>query len=187
MQTDIQNIINQSQNIMIDPDTIPTFELKPRTETRHNGVYFIDIQTDKQTGEIRKTPIKISDHLRVIGIGQDESKAAYIVIEYRNKFTHHIQTTAIKQADIGTNKGWYDLQNMGVGVMSDRKAASVWQIICNFQASKPNTKYATQQAGKAKTTFFQAAKSSRQTTTNATKSFTWATPAKPMNTTFQAA
>ncbi|QMT31198.1 DUF927 domain-containing protein [Alysiella filiformis] len=140
MQTDIQNIINQSQNIMIDPDTIPTFELKPRTETRHNGVYFIDIQTDKQTGEIQeKTPIKISDHLRVIGIGQDESKAAYIVIEYRNKFTHHIQTTAIKQADIGTNKGWYDLQNMGVGVMSDRKSR---ERVANYlQFSGKQTQY----------------------------------------------
>lgn len=136
MQTDIQNIINQSQNIMIDPDTIPIVELEQRIETRQNGVYFIDVRTDKETGEIDEKPLKISDHLRVIGIGQDESKAAYIVIEYRNKFTYHIQTTAIKQADIGTSKGWYDLQNMGVGVMSDRKSRERMANYLQFSGSK---------------------------------------------------
>lgn len=139
MQTDIQNIINQSQNIMIDPDTIPIVELEQRIETRQNGVYFIDVRTDKETGEIDEKPLKISDHLRVIGIGQDESKAAYIVIEYRNKFTHRTQTTAIKQADIGTSKGWYDLQNMGVGVMSDRKSR---ERVANYlQFSGKQTQY----------------------------------------------
>lgn len=134
---------NTSPHIIIDMDdmdTIPTFEPEPRTQAQNDGVYFIDIQTDKQTGEIiEKKPIKISDYLRVVGIGQDENESAYIVIEYRNKFTHHTKTTAIKQAEIGTHQGWCTLQDMGIGIMGRRQFRE--RLADYLQFAKNKTQY----------------------------------------------
>lgn len=93
--------------------------LKPRYECDKNGVFFIDVQTDKDGKTYEKPPLRLSDSIELIGRGRDTDGNHYRIIEWRDCLTKKIQTAALPMAEIGSN--WQILLKNGLTVHSGRR------------------------------------------------------------------
>lgn len=89
--------------------------LKPRIESRKDGVYWITPKVDKESGEIINNESWLASPMDVIGTGRDD-KDQYLIIRWL-AFGADIPTTAaIPLADIGEREGWRTLKAGGVNV-----------------------------------------------------------------------
>lgn len=93
--------------------------LKPRYECDKNGVFFIDVQTDKDGETYEKPPLRLSDSIELIGRGRDTDGNHYRIIEWRDCLTKKVQTAALPMAEIGSN--WQILLKNGLTVHSGRR------------------------------------------------------------------
>ncbi len=95
------------------PDT--SDELKPRVESRNDGLYWITPKVDKDSGEIINNETWLCSPLEVVGSGSDGAER-YLVLRWRSPCGREEITRAIPCADIGEREGWRVLKSGGVQV-----------------------------------------------------------------------
>jgi len=89
--------------------------LKPRIESRQDGVYWVEPNTDKQTGEIINRESWLCSPLQVIGTGRDD-KDQFLILRWQAWGSDSETIQAIPLADIGEREGWRTLKAGGVNV-----------------------------------------------------------------------
>ncbi|MFM4053883.1 DNA primase, partial [Klebsiella quasipneumoniae subsp. similipneumoniae] len=82
----------------------PSDELKPRVDSRHDGLYWITPKVDKDSGEIINNETWLCSPLEVVGSGSDGAER-YLVLRWRSPRGHEDITRAIPCADIGERDG----------------------------------------------------------------------------------
>lgn len=162
-------------------DDIEPYRPRPRFDTDHRGVWWINVRTGKDGEAIEAEPLLLSDPIDIIGTGQDNDGAYYRIIRWQDKITRQTKTAAIPQAEIGTVQGWQRLQSYGLTVMSGRAKRERLADYLQTQAAVPPLPLPTAPAGTATPTSYPAAKPSRQTA-KPPPSSTTATPAKRRHT-----
>lgn len=103
-------VIEGGKTAASDPDV-----LKPRIESRQDGVYWVEPNTDKQTGEIINRESWLCSPLQVIGTGRDD-KDQFLILRWQAWGSDSETTQAIPLADIGEREGWRTLKAGGVNV-----------------------------------------------------------------------
>ncbi|HFW3113003.1 TPA: DUF927 domain-containing protein [Salmonella enterica subsp. diarizonae serovar 61:r:-] len=94
-------------------------ELKPRVESRINGVYWIAPKVDKETGEIINNETWLSSPLEVIGTGSDDARQYYFVLRWKVPNRTEEITRALPAGDVGEREGWRSLKSGGVKVIAN--------------------------------------------------------------------
>ncbi|HHD7222274.1 TPA: DUF927 domain-containing protein [Citrobacter freundii] len=89
--------------------------LKPRIESRKDGVYWITPKVDKESGEIINNESWLASPMDVIGTGRDD-KDQYLILRWLAFGAGITTTAAIPLADIGEREGWRTLKAGGVNV-----------------------------------------------------------------------
>lgn len=89
--------------------------LKPRIESRKDGVFWVSPKVDKDSGEIINNESWLSSPMDVIGTGRDD-KDQYLILRWVAFGADTATTTAIPLADIGEREGWRTLKAGGVNV-----------------------------------------------------------------------
>ncbi len=89
-------------------------ELKPRVESRSDGLYWITPKVDKDSGEIINNETWLCSPLEVVGSGSDGAER-YLVLRWRSPRGHE-DITGRSCADIGERDGWRSLKAGGVNV-----------------------------------------------------------------------
>ncbi|MDU1574843.1 MAG: DUF927 domain-containing protein [Pantoea sp.] len=89
--------------------------LKPRIESRQDGVYWVEPNTDKQTGEIINRESWLCSPLQVVGTGRDD-KDQFLILRWQAWGSDSETIQAIPLADIGEREGWRTLKAGGVNV-----------------------------------------------------------------------
>ncbi|EGK6862575.1 DUF927 domain-containing protein [Salmonella enterica subsp. enterica serovar Glostrup] len=97
------------------PETDTGDELKPRVESRADGVFWVTPKVDKETGEIINPETWLCSPLEVVGSGSDGAER-YLVLRWRSPHGHEDIIRAIPCADIGERDGWRSLKAGGVNV-----------------------------------------------------------------------
>lgn len=90
-------------------------ELKPRVESRPDGVYWLTPKVDRESGEILENETWLCSPLEVVGSGSDAAER-YLVLRWKAANGKEIITRAISCADIGEREGWRTLKSGGVQV-----------------------------------------------------------------------
>lgn len=90
-------------------------ELKPRIESRDDGIYWITPKVDKDSGEIINNETWLCSPLEVVGAGSDGAER-YLVLRWRSPRGHADIIRALPCADIGEREGWRSLKAGGVNV-----------------------------------------------------------------------
>lgn len=90
-------------------------ELKPRVESRNDGLYWITPKVDKDSGEIINNEAWLCSPLEVVGSGSDGAER-YLVLRWRSPRGHEDITRVIPCADVGEREGWRSLKAGGVNV-----------------------------------------------------------------------
>jgi putative DNA primase/helicase len=98
-----------------EPKADPADELKPRVESRNDGLYWITPKVDKDSGEIINNETWLCSPLEVVGSGSDGAER-YLVLRWRSPRGQGDITRAIPCADIGERDGWRSLKAGGVNV-----------------------------------------------------------------------
>lgn len=88
-------------------------ELKPRVESRNDGLYWITPKVDKDSGEIINNEAWLCSPLEVVGSGSDGAER-YLVLRWRSPRGHEDITRAIPCADVGEREGWRSLKAGGL-------------------------------------------------------------------------
>ncbi|MDD9246570.1 DUF927 domain-containing protein [Enterobacter soli] len=91
----------------------PADELKPRVESRNDGIYWITPKVDKDSGEIINHETWLCSALEVVGSGSDGAER-YLVLRWVS--SSGAVTRAIPCADVGEREGWRVLKSGGVQV-----------------------------------------------------------------------
>jgi putative DNA primase/helicase len=89
-------------------------DLKPRVESRSDGIFWISPKVDKDSGEIINAETWLCSPLEVVGSGSDGTER-YLVLRWQSA-NHGALTRAIPCADIGEREGWRALKSGGVQV-----------------------------------------------------------------------
>lgn len=89
--------------------------LKPRIESRKDGVFWVSPKVDKDSGEIINHESWLASPMDVIGTGRDD-KDQYLIIRWAAFGADAATTAAIPLADIGEREGWRTLKAGGVNV-----------------------------------------------------------------------
>ncbi|HBC7420857.1 TPA: DUF927 domain-containing protein [Serratia marcescens] len=89
--------------------------LKPRIESRKDGVFWVTPKVDKDSGEIINNESWLCSPLEVIGTGKDD-KDQYLIMRWLPAGEKVLTTAAIPLADIGEREGWRTLKAGGVNV-----------------------------------------------------------------------
>lgn len=89
--------------------------LKPRIESRVDGVFWVAPKVDKESGEIINNENWLCSPIEVIGTGKDD-KDQYLIIRWLPVGEKVPTTTAIPLADVGEREGWRTLKAGGVNV-----------------------------------------------------------------------
>lgn len=89
--------------------------LKPRIESRADGVFWVTPKVDKDSGEVINQEAWLCSPLEVVGTGRDD-KDQYLIIRWQAFGADALTTAAIPLADIGEREGWRTLKNGGVNV-----------------------------------------------------------------------
>lgn len=97
------------------PKTETGDELKPRVESRDDGVFWVTPKVDKETGEIINLETWLCSPIEVVGSGSDGAER-YLVLRWHSPRGHENITRAIPCADIGERDGWRSLKAGGVNV-----------------------------------------------------------------------
>ncbi len=89
--------------------------LKPRIESRKDGIFWITPKVDQVSGEVINNESWLCSPLEVIGTGRDD-KDQYLIIRWLPVGETLPTTAAIPLADIGEREGWRTLKAGGVNV-----------------------------------------------------------------------
>ncbi|MGA8120385.1 DUF927 domain-containing protein [Rouxiella badensis] len=89
--------------------------LKPRVESRKDGVFWISPKADKETGEVINSESWLCSPLEVVGTGKDD-KDQFLIIHWLPVGEQSSHTAAIPLADIGEREGWRILKSGGVNI-----------------------------------------------------------------------
>lgn len=93
----------------------PAEELKPRIESRDDGVFWVTPKVDKDSGEIINPEAWLCSALEIIGTGTDGAER-FLILRWIEPGTGREVTRAIPAADIGERDGWRTLKGGGVNV-----------------------------------------------------------------------
>ena len=96
-------------------DKKPGDELKPRVESRDDGVFWITPKVDRESGERIHQEMWLCSPLVVVGAGSDGADR-YLVLRWKMQNRNEDVTRAIPCADIGERDGWRTLKAGGVNV-----------------------------------------------------------------------
>lgn len=99
-------------------------ELKPRVESREDGVFWITPKVDKDSGEIINNESWLCSPLSVVGAGSDGAER-YLVLRWPSPKGRDDITKAIPCADIGERDGWRALKAGGVNVTTKSTARAI--------------------------------------------------------------
>ena len=108
-------------NEVVKPDP-----MKPRIESRKEGVFLVTPKADKETGEIINHEQWLSNAIKRITKGVNDLNQEYLIIEWGN---NNVQ--AIPTGDIGEREGWRTLKNAGLFVTTKsglRQSFSDWLL-----------------------------------------------------------
>lgn len=89
--------------------------LKPRIESRKDGVFWVTPKVDKESGEIINNESWLASPMDVIGTGRDD-KDQYLIIRWAAFGADTATTAAIPLADIGEREGWRTMKAGGINV-----------------------------------------------------------------------
>ncbi|HBM0000540.1 TPA: DUF927 domain-containing protein [Salmonella enterica subsp. enterica serovar Kodjovi] len=89
--------------------------LKPRIESRKDGVFWVSPKVDKDSGEIINNESWLSSPMDVIGTGRDD-KDQYLILRWIAFGADTATTAAIPLADIGEREGWRTMKAGGINV-----------------------------------------------------------------------
>lgn len=98
--------------------------LKPRIESRKDGVFWVSPKVDKDSGEIINNESWLSSPMDVIGTGRDD-KDQYLILRWVAFGADTATTTAIPLADIGEREGWRTLKAGGVNVTTKNSLRAI--------------------------------------------------------------
>ncbi|MEI7383256.1 TOPRIM and DUF927 domain-containing protein [Pectobacterium versatile] len=98
--------------------------LRPRVESRKDGVFWLTPKVDKDSGEVINNESWLCSALNVVGIGRDE-KDQYLILCWRAIGANADTTQAIPLADIGEREGWRTLKNGGVNVTTKNSLRAI--------------------------------------------------------------
>lgn len=96
--------------------THPQDDLKPRVESRNDGIYWITPKVDKETGEIINTEAWLCSPLEIAGAGSDSARQRFLILRWKIPGHSATVTRALPWEDIGDREGWRTLKNGGVSV-----------------------------------------------------------------------
>lgn len=100
-------------------------DLKPRVESRSDGIYWITPKVDKGTGEIINTEAWLCSPLEVIGGGSDCSNQRFLIMRWDMPGSKVKVTMAIPWGNIGNRTGWETIMNGGVSVTTKPSLKSI--------------------------------------------------------------
>ena len=114
-------------NAIIDAKAIEDYNIndiepyrpRPRFDTDHRGVWWINVRTGKDGEAIEAEPLLLSDPIDIIGTGQDNDGAYYRIIKFKDKITRQQKTAALPQAEIADGKCWGRLGFYGLSIESN--------------------------------------------------------------------
>ncbi|MGA9606253.1 MAG: DUF927 domain-containing protein [Rouxiella badensis] len=89
--------------------------LKPRVESRKDGVFWISPKVDKESGELINNESWLSSPLAVVGIGEDDSER-YLVLSWKPEGNQRNRVEALPMRDIGEREGWAKLRAGGLSI-----------------------------------------------------------------------
>lgn len=89
--------------------------LKPYADIRHDGLYWIEPKTDRDTGEQIERESWLSDPLTVAGIGEDDNER-YLILKWTPEGNQAERTEALPMRDIGEREGWAKLRAGGLSI-----------------------------------------------------------------------
>lgn len=98
--------------------------LKPRVESRTDGVFWVTPKVDKESGEITSNESWLASPMGVIGTGRDD-KDQYLIIRWRAFGSDSLTTAAIPLADTGEREGWRTLKAGGVNVTTKNSLRAI--------------------------------------------------------------
>ncbi|AWO80692.1 DUF927 domain-containing protein [Serratia marcescens] len=111
----------KENNKITTSDTDP---LKPRVESRDDGVFWITASIDKTSGEIASNETWLASPMEVIGTGRDD-KDQYLIIRWKAFGVDHATTAAIPLADIGEKEGWRTLKAGGINITTKNSLRAI--------------------------------------------------------------
>ncbi|HBA5215394.1 TPA: DNA primase, partial [Escherichia coli] len=95
-------------------------ELKPRVESRADGVFWVTPKVDKQSGEIIRPETWLCSPLELLGTGTI-GKEHYRVMRWKKLANHEVITMAVPCGGIGDRDGWRLLKDHGLNVTTNGK------------------------------------------------------------------
>lgn len=114
--------VEQGDNVVValpvkgkTQQTITDDELKPRVESRDDGVFWVTPKVDKESGGVITNESWLCSPLDVLSIGSD-GKDRYLILRWKPEGEDVSVIRAIPQADIGEREGWRTLKGGGVNV-----------------------------------------------------------------------
>ncbi|MGR7527392.1 DUF927 domain-containing protein [Klebsiella aerogenes] len=90
-------------------------DLKPRIESRDDGVFWVTPKVDKESGGVITNESWLCSPIDVLSIGSD-GKDRYLILRWKPEGEDAPVIRAIPQADIGEREGWRTLKGGGVNV-----------------------------------------------------------------------
>ncbi|EFG3636862.1 DUF927 domain-containing protein, partial [Escherichia coli] len=99
-------------------------ELKPRVESRADGVFWVTPKVDKQSGEIIRPETWLCSPLELLGTGAI-GKEHYRVMRWKKLANHEVITMAVPCGGIGDRDGWRLLKDHGLNVTTNGKYRAI--------------------------------------------------------------
>ncbi|CDH23556.1 DUF927 domain-containing protein [Xenorhabdus bovienii] len=87
--------------------------LKPHIDIRKKGIYWVEPK--EQGGEIVEVERWLSDHMEIVGIGNDGSEG-YLIIKLRQEGSGKYIVEALPRREIGMPVGWARLRSRGMNI-----------------------------------------------------------------------
>lgn len=114
-------IVSQDKTANMMSSDTATHGPMPRYETREDGVYYIGVKRDKDSGEmIEQPPIWLCDWLELQGCGADENKRQHILMHWKRQGNGESIFLALPNAEIGEREGWSRLRDRGLTITPER-------------------------------------------------------------------
>ncbi|MBD2822625.1 DUF927 domain-containing protein [Xenorhabdus sp. 42] len=86
---------------------------KPHIDIRNTGIYWVEPK--EQGGEIVEIEKWLSDHMEIVGIGNDGSEG-YLIIKLRQEGTGKYIVEALPRREVGMPVGWARLRSRGMNI-----------------------------------------------------------------------
>ena len=99
------------------------FEPTPRYRLTSEGVEYIGIKYDRNTGNVSELPpIRLCDRLELVGRGEDESGQQYRLLSWRSRGSSKMNLEIFPLRLAGEREGWAILRGSGLAIMQSRNA-----------------------------------------------------------------